>query len=145
MSFSSNKAQVVDKVPMSVIKDALPCILPILTQIVNCSLLTSVFPTAWKKAEVIPLVREGDHEIPINNRPVSLLVAASKICERVVLNQFTEYMISKKSFTEKQSGNRKLHSTETLNIRISDIILESMDRKEVIALELIDYQKLLTV
>ncbi len=66
---------------LSVIKDALPCILPILTQIVNCSLLTSVFPTAWKKAEVIPLVKEGDHKIPNNNRPVSLLVAAPKICE----------------------------------------------------------------
>ena len=54
MSFSSNKAPGLDKVSMSVIKDALPCILPILSQIVNCSLLTSVFPTAWKKAEVIP-------------------------------------------------------------------------------------------
>ena len=43
ISFSSNKAPGVDKVPMSVIKDALPCILPILTQIVNCSLLTSVY------------------------------------------------------------------------------------------------------
>ncbi len=89
MSFSSTKAPGLDKVSMSVIKDALPCILPILTQIVNCFLLTSVFPTAWKKAEVIPLVKEGDQEIPNNNRLVSLLVVASKICERVVLNQLT--------------------------------------------------------
>ena len=35
MSFSSNKAPGIDKVSMSVIKDALPCILPILTQIVH--------------------------------------------------------------------------------------------------------------
>ncbi len=141
MSFSSNKAPGSDKVSMSVIKDALPCILPILTQIVNCSLLTTVFPTAWKKAEVIPLVKEGDHEIPNNNRPVSLLVAASKICERVVLNQLTEYMINKKKFTKHQSGNRKLHSTEILNIFITDTILESMDRKEVTALVLLDLSK----
>ena len=33
MSFSSNKAPGLDKVSISVIKDALPCILPILTQI----------------------------------------------------------------------------------------------------------------
>ncbi len=124
MTFSSNKAPG-DNDSMSVLKDALPFIHPILTQIVNCFLFTSVFLTAWKKAEVIPLVVKegGDHEIPNNNRPVSLLVAASKICERVVLNQLTEYMINKKKFTKHQSGNRKLHSTETFT---TDTILESI-------------------
>ncbi|CAB4005080.1 Hypothetical predicted protein [Paramuricea clavata] len=141
MSFSSNKAPGFDKVSMAVIKDALPYILPTLTQIVNCSLETGVFPTAWKKAEVIPLLKEGDYEIPNNNRPVSLLVAASKICERVVLKQLTEYMTKKKKFTKHQSGNRKLHLTETLNIFISDLILQSMDRREVIALLLLDLSK----
>ena len=71
MSFSSNKAPGFDKVTMSVIKDALPCILPVLTDIVNRSLLSSVFPAAWKISEVIPLLKDGDHEIPKNNRPVS--------------------------------------------------------------------------
>ena len=130
MSFSSNKAPGLDKVSMSVIKDALPCILPILTQIVNCSLLTSVFPAVWRKAEVTPLAKEGDHEIANNNRPLSLLVAASKICERVVLNQLTDYMIRNKKFTKHQSGNRKLLSIETLNIFITKKILESWIAKK---------------
>ena len=77
MSFSSNKAPGFDKVTMSVIKDALPCILPVLTDIVNRSLLSSVFPAAWKISEVIPLLKDGDHEIPNNNRLVSLLVPAA--------------------------------------------------------------------
>ena len=59
MAFPSDKAPGYDKVPMSIIKDALPCILPIVTDIVNRSLLTSVFPTAWKISEVIPLPKEG--------------------------------------------------------------------------------------
>ena len=54
MSLPSNKASGHNKVSMSVLKDALPCILPILTVIVNRSLLTSVFPSAWKKSEVVP-------------------------------------------------------------------------------------------
>jgi hypothetical protein len=62
--------------------------------------------------------------------PCRLLVAASKICERVVLKQLTEHMTKRKRFTKHQSGNRKLHSTETLNIFISDLILQSMDRRE---------------
>ena len=61
--FPSSKALGHDKASMSALKDALPCILPILTVIVNHSLLNSVFPTAWKKSEVIPLLKEHDHEI----------------------------------------------------------------------------------
>ena len=48
MSLPSNKAPGHDKVSTSVLEDALPCILQILTVIVNRSLLTSVFPLAWK-------------------------------------------------------------------------------------------------
>ena len=80
MSFPSDKAPGYDEIPMSVIKDALPC-LPILTLIVNCSLLSSVFPATWKTSEVVPLPKDGDLEIANNNRPVSLLPAAPKVCE----------------------------------------------------------------
>ena len=96
MAFQSNKAPGHDKVRMSTIKDALPCILPVITDMINRSLQTSVFPPAWKISEVTPLLKEGDHEVANNNRPLSLLPAISKICERVALNQLTSYMNEKK-------------------------------------------------
>ena len=43
MAFQSNKAPGYEKVRMSTIKDALPCILPVVTDIINRSLQTSVF------------------------------------------------------------------------------------------------------
>ena len=63
--FGSNKAPGPDKVPMKVIKDALPCILSNLTEIINSSLLTSVFPSDWKEAKVIAFLKDGDHEVII--------------------------------------------------------------------------------
>jgi hypothetical protein len=45
------------------LKDCLPVILGPLTEIINCSLRTSTFPLAWKKAELIPIHKEGDHEV----------------------------------------------------------------------------------
>ena len=127
---------------MAVVKDALPAILPILTEIINSSLLTSVFPSPWKESEIVPILKDGgDPEVANENRPVSLLPALSKICERVALNQFTEYAIRRNCLTGDQSGNKKQHSTETLNILMSDLALEVMDRKQVTALVLLDLSK----
>ena len=141
MSFQSNKAPGYDKVPMTVLKDALPCILPTLTDIVNHSLLSSVFPASWKISEVVPLPKDGDLELANNNRPVSLLPAMSKICERAALNQFMAYMKSRKRLTEHQSGNKAQHSTETLNVMMTDKFLEAMNNKMLTFMVLLDLSK----
>ena len=54
------------------------------------------------------------------NRPISLLPVASKGCERVALNQFTQFMKAKKRLTEHQSGNKAMHSPETMNVMTTD-------------------------
>ena len=96
-------------------KDCLPVILPALTNIINTSLMSATFPTLWKLSMLTPLLKEGDHEIPCNNCPLSLLVIVSKICEMIVLRQFNHYLFSKRWFRPHQRRNKKFHSTETLN------------------------------
>lgn len=71
-----------DKVNARILKDCLPVILGPLTEIINCSILTSIFPAKWKEAEMIPILKDGDHKEAANNRPSSLLAVASKLCER---------------------------------------------------------------
>lgn len=107
----------------------------------NHSLLITVFPSAWKEFDLVPILKDGDHEIPNNNRPVSLLPALCQICERAALNQRTEYMIRGNCLTEHQNGNKKQHSTETLNIFKTDLTYEAMDRKQVTALVLFNFFK----
>ena len=141
MAFQSNKAPGHDKVRMSTIKDALPCILPVITDMINRSLQTSVFPSAWKISEVIPLLKEGDHEVANNNRPLSLLPATSKICERVALNQLTSYTNKKKCLSKHQSGNKQLHSCETLGVFMTDKVFKAMDSKELTVIVLLDLSK----
>ena len=141
MSFQSNKAPGYDKVPMAVIKDALPCILLALTDIVNQSLLSSVFPASWKISEVVPLPKDGDLELANNNRPVSLFPAVSKICERLALYQLMAYMKSRKRLTEHQSGNKAQYSTETLNVMMTDKFLEAMNNKMLTLMVVLDLSK----
>jgi hypothetical protein len=72
-------------------------------------------------------VKDGDHEVASNNRPISLLAIASKVCEKLFSNNsVASYLISKNLLSPHQSGNKKLHSTETLNIFSTDTMLEAI-------------------
>ena len=91
---------------------------------------------------IIITIIKGDHEVANNNRPVSLLPALSKICERAALtNQLTEYTTRQNCLTEHQIRNKKKHSREALHIFMSDMILEAMDQKQVTALAVLDLSK----
>ena len=89
----SDKAPGIDKISIRVIKHSLPAILPSVTSIINESLASNTFPIEWKTAEVIPVLKEGDHEKPNNYRPISLLPVLSKLCERIALNQLMPYLV----------------------------------------------------
>ena len=106
-----------NKVAAHVLKDCLDVILGPLPDIVNCSILTSSFPAKWK-AEVIPILKDGDHEVAANNRPISLPIA-SKVCETIVLDQIISYITENKLLPSHQSRNKKSHLTETLNILVT--------------------------
>lgn len=75
----SNKSTGTDKVD---IKQNLPVILDPLTDNINRYLATSTFADYRKLAEVLPLLKDGDHEQASNNRLLSFLMIASKICFR---------------------------------------------------------------
>ena len=78
MAMPRNKSPGPEKISMGVIKDCLPVILGPLTNLINSSLTLGKFPDKWKLSEVVPLHKDGDQEIPSNNRPLSLLDVLSK-------------------------------------------------------------------
>jgi hypothetical protein len=65
---------------------------------------------------MIPLLKEGDHEVAANNRPLSMLKVLSKICEKAALNQFSGFLNRTDRLSSQQNGNKKYHSTETLRV-----------------------------
>ena len=83
-NLKNSKSTGTDNIDTRIIKMVATDILPALTHIINLSIAQSVFPTMWKHAKVVPLLKKGDPLTPKNYRPVALLPIFSKILERIV-------------------------------------------------------------
>ena len=140
-SMPSGKAPGNDRITARILNCCLSSIAPTLTTIINASLTSGTFPLIWKTAEVTPIFKQGDHEKPENNRPISLLPISSKVCERIALNQFVPYLESNKRLSSTQSGNKQFHSTETSLVHTTDAVLEAIDKKKTTAVVLLDMSK----
>ena len=92
LGLNSNKAPGHDDIPARLLKDASYVLAEPLTNIINKSLTESVVPDSLKIAKVIPLFKTGSLNSFDNYRPISVLPTISKIMERVVYDQLTEYL-----------------------------------------------------
>ena len=108
-------------------KQISPIITKPLTVIINQCLRTGIFPENLKVAKIIPLFKKRDPSLIKNYRPISLLPAISKVFEKGIHNQLSQYFVSNKLFYKKQYGFRKQHSTELTALHLMDNIIQNMD------------------
>ena len=85
---------------LQIFKDSCHIIAPILTIIFNQSLKTGIFPNDWALARVSPIFKSGVKSEIGNYRPISVLSTVSKIFEKVICNQITNYFEYNKLFTK---------------------------------------------
>ena len=102
---------------------------PVLTVIVNTSLLCADFTPELKRAFVTPLIKKLilDYEIFKNYRPVSNLSFVSKLIERIICVQLVDRLNENDLYEIFQSAYRQLHSTETALLRVQNDILQAVD------------------
>ena len=72
----------------------------------NC-LSSNTFPNVWKKANVIPVHKEGDKQELRNYHPVSLLLICGKIFEKLIFNALYSFFEARKVLSQCQSGFKK--------------------------------------
>jgi len=80
-------------------------------------------------------------EDPGNSRPISLLPILSKFSERLAHTQLNDYLTNHQLSAKNQSGNKKMHSTETALLHVTDEMLKAMDERKITALVLLDMSK----
>lgn len=129
-----------DPIPTWLFKNCLSELLPTVTLIVNASLQSGVFPDQMKTAIVRATLKKPhlDSDDLKNFRPISNLTFLSKVIEKCVHKQLTDYVTASDLFAEFQSGYRKAHSCETAVLKIHNDILIMVDQRKHVVLMLLD-------
>ena len=135
-----SKSCPLDPMPTSLVKQCCNELLPVITKIVNGSLSAGHFPSSFKTAEVIPLIKKStlDPEALQSYRSVSNLKFISKVTEKAAIEQLQQYLSENDLFPLLQSAYRKHHSCETALLRVLNDLLSSVDAKRDAVLVLLD-------
>ena len=137
----SSGAVGVDGIPLLAVRRCWPVIGPRLLCIVNASLVSGVFPSAWKTACVLPIFKSGDRTVPSNFRPISLLSVLSKATEKVVCNQLVSYLVCNSILADSQYAYRPSHSTEDALIDAVTWVSNNTDQGLLSSITTVDLSK----
>ena len=136
----ADKSCDLDVIPTWLVKECIDDLAPHLLRIVNLSLRCAQVPESLQQALVFPTVKNvhGDRDSLTNYRPVSNLSFVSKLLEKVVLEQITNYLDEEDLLNKHQAGYRVGHSCETLLLGMFEDLLRELDQGNVVALLLLD-------
>jgi hypothetical protein len=112
LSLKNSKSSGVDTIDTYIIKLIIDDILPVVTHIVNLSIQQGAFPSMYKIAKVMPLLKKDDPLLPKNYRPVAILC---------ILHGF-----------------RAHHSTTTAMIQMYDSWVQAVDKGQLTGVCMLD-------
>ena len=72
---------------------------------------TEIYPSIWKKANIVPIHKNGSRQNKGNYRPISLLPILGKIFEKVIFDAVYKQLCDLKLLPPSQSGFRPGDST----------------------------------
>ena len=126
-NLDSNKGHGYDYVSICMLKICGDSIDEPLEIIFRQALLTGVFPSEWKKGNIVPVHKKSDKQNIKNYRPVSLLPICGKIFERLIFNEMFRFFISNNLISPNQSGFKPGDSCINQLLSITHEIYKSFD------------------
>ena len=112
---------------------------PVIRDSINQCYRTGRFPNCLKQAEIIPIPKKGDSQYVGDYRPISILPTVSKLFEKSMANQLSEFFDSK--FSNLLCGFRKKHSTQHALANLVKSWQKSLDEGKVVGTVLMNLSK----
>jgi hypothetical protein len=135
------KAYGPDNVSPRLIKEAGLSIVKVLTRIFNHSLSKGIFPSLWKKANVLPIFKKAEQFFANNYRPISLLCILAKIFEFFFFKYIFNYFRDNFMISIWQSGFLPGVSTITQLVEIYDQFCRAVSHGKDIRVVFLDISK----
>ena len=133
------KATGADKLSCKILKLGKPVLQSPLTGLINLAIQTSTFPEHLKRAQVTPIHKKNDTLSKTNYRPVSILKTTSKLYEKVLSEQLSQYFDN--ILDQYMCAFRKGHGCQTTLLRLLEDWKMALDRNEFVAAVLMDLSK----
>ena len=112
MGLKVNKAPSPNGIPNRALKYLAQRVVSHMVQIFNSVLLTHHFPSVWKHARVISVLKPGkDEALPSSCRLISLLDTTGKLFEKILLARILHVVRERGLMRDEQFGFRPRHST----------------------------------
>jgi hypothetical protein len=114
----------------------------LLVLIFNTILVTHHFPTAWKHARVISILKPGkDPALPSSYRPISLLDTIGKLFEKILLARSLHEVNVHGLMRDEQFGFRPKHRTSLQLARLVERITKNVGQKRLTGAVFLDVAK----
>ena len=114
-------------------------LLPELTEVINITIRNGRFPSRWKCAKVLPAYKNKGNRFDIKYyRPLSNLPEVSKLAERAMHDQLSEYLRANDLIHSNHHGFLRNCSTSTALQQMIDTWLQSLDKGKIVSTLLLD-------
>jgi hypothetical protein len=128
--FRISKAPGPDGIPNRALKHLPQRVILLLVALFNAILWTQYFPSAWKHARVISILKpEKDPAQPASSRPISLLDTIGKVFEKILLRRILTELSERGLLRDEQFGFRPRHSTSLQLARLVERVTRNFFEK----------------
>ena len=136
-----NKNSDVNCFPVRALKYIVDLISPILSSLINKSVLDGCFPNCLKIARVVPIFKGGAKCNVGNYRPISVLPVLSKVFERVMYKRLYRYLCNLSILSERQFGFREGRGTINAVVDLYRYLYRQLDADNYVLSIFVDFQK----
>jgi len=130
-----------DEISPRVLKELAKEVSPILTLLFQSSIDSGTVPADWRKANIAPVFKKGEHYDPANYRPVSLTSIPCKIMEHIIVSSLMNHLERNKILTPRQHGFRSKRSCGTQLLEFMEELTENMEKCEQTDIVILDFAK----